>query len=275
VAATLCAAACSALLGLDDDFRAAAGGGGGAATTASSGGAPSGTTGSAGTAGTGQAGAAASGGGGTTGGTGGSGGAGTGGAASGGASGGMAGGGMGGGGGTGGNGGGGGGAPPCALKRVFVTGAQYTGDFALGAADAWAKALQICQTHAQAGGLGGSWQPWLSTESADAITKFADGGPWYLTDCTTLVANDKADIAPCTTVTCIAHGIDRNEHNQLVVDQVWTGTFKEGNKSSTCTGWTSLGGAGRRGRTNEVGQKWTEDGTATCAALARLYCFEL
>jgi hypothetical protein len=172
-------------------------------------------------------------------------------------------------GGTGGSGGAGGGV--CGNKRVFVTSEGYLGNFALGKPDAWQAAKKLCQDHAQAAGLGGTWEPWLSVGSVGAIDMLTGTGPWFLVDCVTKVANDKADLVDGA----IASPISTDETGASAGAEVWTGTIVSGTPHPyRCQDWTSSLVSGRRGKAQSADKDWTDSTNGGCNGFRRLYCFE-
>src|SRR5688572_3513455 len=68
--------------------------------------------------------------------------------------------------------------------RVFVSSLRYPADLktAGGKATGKASADAICQTLADAAGLGGTYVAWLSTSDQNAIDHVQGPGPWYRVD---------------------------------------------------------------------------------------------
>jgi hypothetical protein len=172
--------------------------------------------------------------------------------------------------------------PPANAKRVFVTSTGYPGD--LGAAGGRVGygldgADKLCQSAADAAGLGGSFKAWVSSSSGNAIDRITSDGPWYLVDGTTKVFNNKANLA-----TTPAAPINMDENGQTpVAASVWTGTVAGGRSTGTydgdCKGWNwsqNYDVKGIVGSSDTTGTSWTSSAvTSFCTNQYRLYCFEL
>lgn len=160
-------------------------------------------------------------------------------------------------------------ATPFSAKRVFVNNFKTTGDLHIG------QLTLICQRVASISGLGGDgiWVPWLSTASIDAKDRLSDGGPWYLVDESTLVANNLADIIDGKLSSPIITNARGDEIN--IDNGVWTGTTSTGVFSgNNCAGWTGSG-TGEFGSHELSDAGWTSAGTGDCAIERYFYCFEL
>lgn len=159
-------------------------------------------------------------------------------------------------------------------RRVFITAAPVSADF-----PGVAGADQICQDAAEAVGMLGQWQAWISMFQDPAAGRFIHANePYYLLD-ETVVADNWTDLTDGT----IAHAIDLDEH--MVVASaprdVWTATFPDGTtaQNGDCNGWTdategfTVTGTSFDGFTEGT---WTfGGGKAFCTALdTHLYCFE-
>ena len=171
----------------------------------------------------------------------------------------------------GGTGGGTGGGSGGTSKRVFVTASAYDGNLG-GLAGADTK----CTTAALGAGLGGSWKAWLSDTNTDALNRIADVGPWYFVDRTTRVFNNKANLAtiPLTPIIMTEQG---NRLPTALTDEVWTGTFEGGLRSTAnCFDWSSnTNGTGHYG-TAQYTNNWSNYASQAvkCSATLRMYCLE-
>lgn len=136
----------------------------------------------------------------------------------------------------------------------------------------------LCTSTAASAGLQGQYTAWLSDSTTDARDRIADG-EYRLPDQTTIVASSLADLTDGTLnnpINQTADGITAS--NQLA----WTGTQSDGTLAAgtanavTCDDWTNGGGnsgTGLAGDNDEVNQRWTDDSSAQCGALHRIYCF--
>lgn len=158
-------------------------------------------------------------------------------------------------------------------KRVFVTSTTQVPQGSLAAMDA------VCQNRADAAILGGVWIAWLSDSGADAKTRVADVGPWYLVDGVSKVADNMLDLTDGT----IASLLNLDEFGNQVsssTDSVWTGTDSNGTGFKFCCDWSaSCLETGSKGRAWMQNCRWTRDNCGggsnlSCDGAARLYCFE-
>ena len=160
-------------------------------------------------------------------------------------------------------------------RRVFVTGATFTGDLGgLNSAD------DKCRTAATAAGLANpnTFRAWLSSGSEGPSTRFDTSftGIYELVDGTPVAHgwNDLTDGA-------LENAISRDEKGLKVTGGVWTNTNPDGTwavGTSHCDTWTNEGAMkGNIGLCEEatLDEAWTFLGeTALCSFAARLYCFE-
>lgn len=160
-------------------------------------------------------------------------------------------------------------SPP---KRMFATSQSYAGNFGGAAA-----ADSICSTLAEAALLGGTWSAFLSTDSAGALARTREVGPWFRVDRKTKVFNNR------TGFTVGALAAVYNEYGAAVPSsaRAWTGTRSNGTADGTqnCSNWTSAAGYGTAGNPNKLladGPKWmyADEGASLCASTYRIYCFE-
>ncbi|MBU2677001.1 MAG: hypothetical protein KJP16_07940 [Gammaproteobacteria bacterium] len=147
--------------------------------------------------------------------------------------------------------------------------------FGLDAGDA------ICQEHADEAGLPGTYRAWLSVSginNIDAKDRIGDHR-WVLTDSTTVIADDLADLLNCNNPACLQNPINRTEFGLLAVSsRTYTGTTTTGELSSyACDNWYSDDGVitfftGGHNTLNDSG--WTDlQPIEYCNQSARLYCF--
>jgi hypothetical protein len=164
---------------------------------------------------------------------------------------------------------------PAGAKRLFVTSLAYPGDLrtagqgstGLSGADA------LCQNHAQAASMGGTWRAWLSDSFVNAITRITGEGPWALLDGRIAFTNR----AELQTVPRIPIQVD--ERGVVLNRLVWTGTQVGGvGDGNTCFNWTSSSGEAK-GTIGYLGgsifpRDWTKGRVDDCISERHLYCFE-
>jgi hypothetical protein len=178
-------------------------------------------------------------------------------------------------------------------KRMFVTSVGYAGNLAeLGGAETGLEgADSLCNQHAVAAGLGGTWVAWLSSSTEDAFDRVPDVGPWYTVDTTTVIFANKLSMpnGPEVDVILDESGKDPGGFRSPVV---WTATNDHGRydvkpresagqtvQLDGCLDWTTDDASSRAsiGWANYP-NIWTEqltlDGYDACSANNRLYCFE-
>lgn len=169
---------------------------------------------------------------------------------------------------------------PC---TVFVTAPDFTGALGgLSGADA------SCTQLANAAGLPGIFQAWLSVDVSTPALRFGNSGslgPWLLPRNATdganppTVANDFTDLITCGPA-CLQNAINRNQNGVEFLEDllVWTGTLENGDAApETCLGWTSGVGNdfGLFGDSSRIDDKWTDFGVlAFCNSAQSLYCFQ-
>ena len=159
---------------------------------------------------------------------------------------------------------------PC---RVFLSSIRYAGNLG-GLSGADAK----CQGLADAAGLPGSYQAWLSDSTSSPSSRFVPStGPYQLINGTTIAANftdlvDGTLLAPIN-VTETGGGVGSSE-------VTWTHTLSTGNgggdADSHCANWSSSApvAAGDYGHATQLGQEWTFVSEASCSNFFHLYCFQ-
>jgi hypothetical protein len=168
-------------------------------------------------------------------------------------------------GGTGGASGGGGALP---TNFAFVTSTRVLPDFGgVTGGDA------ICQSHAQAAGLPGTYRAWLASNAGSAPSRLGTARGWR-----------RVDGLPIADTAASLLG-DPRLFYLLVVNErgartysnfVWTGTRADGSASAeTCNDWTTQaeGQWAATGNGNLASSGWTAAGRAECALTEPLYCF--
>lgn len=160
----------------------------------------------------------------------------------------------------------------CPPKVVFHTSQGYQGNLGgLAGADA------ICQTHAEAAGLSGSYMAWLSDLTDSPSTRFTQATvPYVLVD-GTKIADSWSDLVDGT----LQHPIDRDELGGYYQgNYAWTGTEPDGtpttNPGYLCENWTSseMVNYGIRGAEYGSDTTWTRHSGGFCEYYHSIYCFE-
>ena len=154
---------------------------------------------------------------------------------------------------------------------VFVSSTTSNGDLG-GQAGADAE----CASLATAASLpSGTYKAWLSTSTANAISKLAGARGFVRPDGQSF-ADQVSDIAAGK----ILNPLSLDERgNDLGRQNVWTGTADAGtvNNSASCADWTIGTGIsfGELGASTGGAGAWSDDATETsCNASARIYCFD-
>lgn len=150
--------------------------------------------------------------------------------------------------------------------KVFVTSTTFKGRFG-----GVAGADLICNNHAKAANLPGTFVAWLSVENGPhADDRLKSGGPWSLVSGEVVASKAELLNPP------LKHAIDHDEKGAVVpATQVWTGTGTNGRYlTNDCDKWTD-GSDGRVGASDQVNAAWTTAGVIDCDNLRRLYCFQL
>lgn len=162
------------------------------------------------------------------------------------------------------------------VKRIFLSSTAHTGSLGgLSGADA------ICLARATAAGLGGTWKVWLSDNTANAISRINDVGPWYLVDRSTLIFQNRAAMVSSNPATQISKDENGNSMGAGPPGVLtWTGTMADGTKAaSNCSNWMSALGAtqgdvGANGNNVNTNSYWTSGGTVACNGARNLICIE-
>jgi len=153
---------------------------------------------------------------------------------------------------------------------VFVTSAQYVP----GSLGGLAQADAICNMHANAAGITGTFVAWLSTSSKNASARLGNARGWVRRDGLPF-ADQVADIVAGHIYYPILLDENGVAHGR---DAVATGTNVDGTAATgyTCTDYTSATTARRLvyGIVNAGTQAWTSGGFVACNTPFRLYCFQ-
>ncbi|MGB1557776.1 MAG: hypothetical protein ACPHCJ_08315, partial [Oceanococcaceae bacterium] len=164
---------------------------------------------------------------------------------------------------------------PCVkAKFVFVTSESMAGVDLGGVAGARAR----CNALAQAAGLPGTYDVWLSDSQTSPAARRADNsdpydwsGPWQLVN-GARVADDWDDLSDAG----LQQRIIRTETGAQVSTFVWTGTKTDGSAADAhCNDWTAQNELGQAGRTTFSNYTWTSGFTEGCGTSSLpTYCFE-
>jgi hypothetical protein len=176
--------------------------------------------------------------------------------------------------------------PPTPVpRRVFVTSTTYTGNLGgIAGADA------ICQAHASAASLSGTYLAWIADDSASPALRFLHTTGSYVLVDGTVIADNWLDLTDLS----LQHAIDKTESNGAppVTDTVcaptdhlvWTNVHPNGGlltSDDDCTDWTNGTNSNDGavwGDSAHTDQSWTGGcgavGPGMCAIHASLYCFE-
>lgn len=163
--------------------------------------------------------------------------------------------------------------PPSEKRLIFATSTVHQGDFG-----GLAQGDAICQSLADAEGLGRTFKAILSDSSTDAKDRFAsDSRAIFLVDLTTRIATGVSDLFDGA----IENPVNVTEDGGSVptIEAAWTGTFSSGLKSSTqlCLDWTSASATddgGAIGAPRETDTSFLYIGARFCDSEEHLYCLE-
>ena len=163
-------------------------------------------------------------------------------------------------------------------KTVFATSDTYTGNLGgLAGGDA------ICNFHAAAGGLTGTFMAWLGDVTGSPATRFTKSpGPYVLVN-GLVVAENWDDLIDGL----LERPIVENEYGQHLYPpqftsflRVWTGTYGNGvSEPDSCQNWSTDGpGSGNSGIIGiYLGMRlygWSDYDQVACNNSYPLYCFE-
>lgn len=131
----------------------------------------------------------------------------------------------------------------------------------------------MCQLHARAAGLTGTYRAWLSTSTESALSRLGSASGWVRPDGRPVV-NTTTDLANGK----MFHPIRLNESGVDVLETtVNTATTSNGTKhslSTTCTDYTAADAQLiTRGYSSGVASPFTVFGSSSCSTAARVYCF--
>ncbi len=161
-------------------------------------------------------------------------------------------------------------------KRVFITGAKFTG--ALGGLSG---ADTKCATAASTAGLNGIFKAWLSSTTVNAIDRITDVAPWVDLQGATIFATKAALRSGPSTGLWYDEG-----GNFLSSDRIWTATGFGGTYDAVvlptvpsappCAEWTSaaMSEGARIGQVGRSGTAWSSYSATSCDQLAHLICLE-
>jgi len=143
------------------------------------------------------------------------------------------------------------GPPPTAGRLAFVTGAKRNSVTGLAGLD------QMCQTEANAAGLGKTFLAAVATTTISIKSRFMlDARPWIRVDGTVIASTGDALFSGAPLRSFINQ--DAAGHYQTAVSFIWTGAPNPGSVgTATCADWTSVaasvtGDTGRAGDADPV-----------------------
>lgn len=152
-----------------------------------------------------------------------------------------------------------------ASRVVFVTRVRIAG-YKIGGREG---ADDKCQTYANAAGLSGAFQAWISTETEDAIDRVPDGGPWHAVGRTEVVFANRSAWQGYP-----RSSLAYDESGTAVVPTFWTGTEPGGFRTDACGDWSDAQALGVVGNGQVGDEKWTQSGRQQCAFSASLLCYQ-
>lgn len=163
-------------------------------------------------------------------------------------------------------------------RFVFVTSVGHNGNFSTeaGAKDGLDGADIFCQGRADVATAAiplGTYKAWLSTADVDARDRIGSTFfEYFLPDGAVVVAENTDDLLDNS----LDNAINTDEFGNPANASVWTGSAADGtNTGNNCVGWETLLGNGTKGGSANAGITWTSDGTSSCTAVKRLYCFQV
>lgn len=173
---------------------------------------------------------------------------------------------------------------PAGGQLVFITSNFYDGDLETAGAgtDGLDGADKLCQLHADAASLSGTFRAWLSSTNVDAIDRITGPGPWKNT-LGEIVFGNRAQLQ-----THPMQAVGYDEYGDGLYPLVWTGTdvgreapveYSGVSTTSTCNNWTSNSAALSRSVYGDSGQgssgAWSRNGYDSCYQTHALYCFSV
>ena len=162
-------------------------------------------------------------------------------------------------------------------KTLFLTSTEYDGNLGgLSGADS------ICQSHADAAGLSGTFKAWLSDSTTSVASRITQSSQQYVTPNGDVLADDWADLTDGVLYT----EPNRDENNNAygaTTDFVWTNTTALGaitstSTADTCNDWVqnSTSFNGNIGEWHQPeSAAWTQSTNRRCDDFNPLYCVEL
>jgi hypothetical protein len=154
---------------------------------------------------------------------------------------------------------------------MFVT-STMTNALAMGGL---AGADAICQSHADAAGLPGTYRAWLSTDTVNANTRLGNASGWIRPDGKPFAAtvadltNNKLFHPPRIDEAAI------DVYSSVAFTGTRHGVFGGVDPDNDCLDWTgdAMFVSVEIGTTAQNGEEWTDYSDGTCALARRLYCF--
>ncbi len=163
------------------------------------------------------------------------------------------------------------------IKTAFVTSTTMNGNLGgVAGADA------ICNQHATAAGLTGTFKAWISDATTSPSTSFAQSPLPYVRTDGTQIASNWADLVDGT----LAAPLENDEFGNVVTHNAlngfaWTATSSSGTLVGTrhCNSWGLANGSnqGFKGNTSSASAAWSLRPGSSFNCLhqpARLYCFQ-
>lgn len=155
-------------------------------------------------------------------------------------------------------------------STVFVTSAQFNGDFLIVSPD------DHCKYAAELAGLNGIYRAWISFvgESAASRMSSIDGELIRLDG--QIFSSSLQDLLKGN----IINPLNITEYNEILNTDVWTGTDAKGMLTVlyNCADWQNetTRYTGYNGHSNSITSEWTfVEPRSTCEMLKSLYCFEV
>jgi hypothetical protein len=158
-------------------------------------------------------------------------------------------------------------------KLVFITSKRYDGN--LGGIKG---ANEICQNHAEAAGITGQYNAWISISSEQSPAgTFAKSSQPYVLKNNTLIAENWDDLVNGQLLAAIL--VDENGANLNYTNRVWTSTNSNGEDlgKENCKAWKSNSArdSGWVGKASSFwGSEWTAEMSISCDETRNLYCFQ-
>lgn len=160
-------------------------------------------------------------------------------------------------------------------RVVFITSQQFFPDQIESAATATAKcnAEAAASTHARV--TGRKFRAWISDETSTPAKTFVKGTRPYVRPSGTIIAASWATFASAMHLATMNE--DVNGEVQITGTLIWTGTRVDGTATDIdCNRWSTRDAAASasRGQSQQVSNRWTQDGNEQCTENHRIYCVE-